>query len=74
VNTQLRKRIVAQPQECHLFGYRRIRALLRRKGGESNHKLGLRVYREAVLAALRRTRLHGNGGFTETAVATDIVR
>ena len=55
-DTDLRERLVELAREKPRFGYRRLHVLLRRDGGQVNHKRVWRVYREAGLCVKRRKR------------------
>lgn len=55
-NQKLRRQILALSQDHPRYGYRRITALLRRKGKQINEKRVLRVRREAGLKVHKRQR------------------
>lgn len=58
-NQQLQQRMVELASERRRFGYRRIRALLRREGVQANHKRVHRLYKDAGLAVRQRRKRHG---------------
>lgn len=58
-NEQLKSRLIELAAQRRRFGYRRLHALMRREGTQTNHKRIYRLYREADLSVRRRKRRHG---------------
>jgi len=57
-DAQLRQELIELARQKPRFGYRRLAALLERRGHQVNHKRLYRIYREERLAVRRVKRKH----------------